>query len=229
MKKNIIVFSFNRPFLQIIQYRLNFYFCNALISRTLEQFWSHFYNSDITFIIIDDSIASSFDLFFFCKQLKISSQIPILLISGKNYTLESSFFDIDQTLLKPFSLKSLDLKILSLLDITKDSKKKIVLNKMKELNFYNASNKITINKSFVSLTKTEFKIFSLMLSQGNFLCHKSIILSDIWGYNDSWSLKSNIVEMHISKLKKKLTSFFFHDYFLSKKDEFFLFSFYLYY
>lgn len=229
MKKNIIVFSFNRTFLEVIEYRLHFYFCKTLIATTPEQFWSKLYKNDISFIIIDGSIASSFDLFFFCKQLKISSQVPILLISEKNYALESSFFDINETLLKPFSLRSLDLKILSLLKVTKDFKKNYVLSKRKELYFYNNKNKVSFNSSFISVTKTEFKILSLIVSQGNFLCHKSVILSDIWGYNDAWSLKSNIVEMHISKLKKKLISFFLDEYFLRKKGEFFLFSFYIYY
>ena len=165
----------------------------------------------------------------FCKKFKEIYQIPVLLISKRNYPIQMSFFQIDDILLKPFSFKYLDLKILSFLKSKIHFRNNLFFNQRRFLTFFNSTYKINITGTFVFTTKTEFKIFSLILSQDNFLSHKNIILSEVWGYNDSWSFKSNFVEMHVSKLKKKLLTFFSEPYFLRKKGEFFLFSFYLIY
>jgi DNA-binding response OmpR family regulator len=65
----------------------------------------------------------------------------------------------------------------------------------------------------------------MILVQTNENYSKSRFLKSIWDYDDSWSLKSNILEMHLSKLKNKMIIFFKKTQFLTKTKNNFLFYF----
>jgi DNA-binding response OmpR family regulator len=92
-----------------------------------------------------------------------------------------------------------------------------------ELSFHLKEKFVTFNESVIHLTKTEFKVFSILLSQKGEVCNKAKLLQDVWGYEDLWSFKSNLLEMHFSKLKRKLSPFSKNKKFLRKRNNQFLF------
>lgn len=222
---NISIISLDKKISRLLKNRFLWLGFKVRIHKSLKDFWLDFYNFKTDIIFIDDSIDKEF-LFSLIKKLKLVSTLPIILLTKSDPDFyQTSFFDIDNIIIKPFSLRSLDLKILYILDNKPTYLSFIKFNLRSHLSFYLKTRSLKINKSPVSLTTTEFKIFSLLLSQKDQVCNKSLFLKSIWGYQDFWSFKSNLLEMHFSKLKKKLRIFFKRQKFLKKKKNDFLFRF----
>lgn len=217
-----LIFCSDKYLLKILTARVSLFGGVFYTAYYEPHFWDLVYGESFDFILLEDDL--SFDFFDLFLKLKLNSKASVLLISDNSRCLESTFFNIYDVLLKPFSIKSLDLKILSLLDL-RDSYDVNLFNNFLNLDLYEGNKKVYTFMGTIALTKTEFSILALLLSQKNQVCHKSLILKEVWGYEDHWSFKSNIVEMHVSKLKKKL-NLFFQNIIIRKKGDFFLLSFY---
>nr|YP_007476325.1 putative transcriptional regulator OmpR [Diacronema lutheri]YP_009863846.1 putative transcriptional regulator OmpR [Pavlova sp. NIVA-4/92]AGE93822.1 putative transcriptional regulator OmpR [Diacronema lutheri]QKE31177.1 putative transcriptional regulator OmpR [Pavlova sp. NIVA-4/92] len=225
LESNIFVFSLNLKLSKLITNRLRYFGCKVYNFKTFKGFWSNFFRFCPDLILVDDSFISK-HVFALFKDLKQISNVPIIYLTQNNLNVyQSYFFDVKDILIKPFSIKSFDFKVTSILN--KNSTYLLSSNFRIEslLSFNLKKRQLTLNKSLIPLTKTEFKILSFILTDNNQKHTKSIFLKTIWGYDDFWSLKSNILEMHFSKIKKKLKVFFPRQTFLRKIKNNFLFYF----
>jgi DNA-binding response OmpR family regulator len=220
---NISVFSLDAKVSKFLEKRLSWLGFNIYLSSSLKDFWFNFYYYRPDLVIIDDSIGNDSILNVF-KKLNHSSQLPILFLAydySNSYVID--FFEVTNIIVKPFSLRTIDFKILSILNNKTSYLSFSQLQPSPELSFYLKEKYVTFNESRIYLTKTEFKIFSILLSEKGEVCNKAKLLENVWGYEDLWSFKSNLLEMHFSKLKKKLTPFSKNKKFLRKKNNQFLF------
>jgi two-component system response regulator ArlR len=219
---NIIVFSSDQKVLKLLKGRLSWLGFNVLSYKDSQDFCSHFSYHPVDILVIDDSI-KNVSVFSLLKKLRFF-QIKSIILLTSNYSnlYQANFFGVTDILVKPFSLKSFDLKILAILN------SKITYPLFTKfgaiLYFYPYRKQIFLqtNNLFISLTNIEFRILSILINQRNQICNKSLFLENIWGYQDFWSLKSNLLEMHFCKLKKKL-NFCFTNAIVLKKRNFFVF------
>lgn len=224
-KFRVLVFSFDIRASKLITNRLSWIGFEAYSFNTFKKFWFCFYDFQPDLIIIDDSFINRY-IFGFVKNLNQVSSVPILLLTDNYLNFHQLyFFDVIHILSKPFSLNTLDLKVSLILNKKSSYLYSFKFKSNTHLSIYLNKKILRFDKSFVFLTKTEIKIISLILSQKNQNYSKSMFLQHIWGYNDFWSLKSNLLEMHFSKIKKKLTTFLKNSKFLTKKKNNFLFYF----
>ena len=221
-KFNIGVFSLDPKVSKFLENRLSWLGFNICLSSSLKDFWFNFHSFRPDLLIIDDSVGNDFILNLF-KKMNHISPLPILLLSD-NYSnaYEMDFFEVKNIVIKPFSLRTIDLKILSILN-NRTYLSFFKLQSSPELSFHLKGKYVTFNESIIHLTKTEFKVFSILLSQRGEVCSKAELLENVWGYEDLWSFKSNLLEMHFCKLKKKLTPFSKNKKFLRKRNNQFLF------
>lgn len=226
IEPNALVFSLDLKLSKLITNRLEWLGFSVYNFKNFKYFWSDFFVFCPDLILVDDSLISK-HVFGLLKELNFISTVPVIFLTQDHSSLyQTYFFDIRHVLIKPFSIKSFDIKLASILN--NNSTYNISASKFKldtVLSFHLRKRKLTFNKSNIFLTKTEFKILSFVFTQKDQKHKKSIFLKEIWGYDDFWSSKSNILEMHFSKLKKKLKVFFSHPRFLTKIKNNFLFYF----
>lgn len=219
---NVSVFSLDPKVSKFLENRLSWLGCSIYVSSSLEGFWYNFHFFRPSLAIIDDSIGNQSLLNLF-KKLNHISPLPVLFLTddySNSYVMD--FFEVKNIVLKPFSLRSIDFKIFSILN-NRSYLSFFELESNPELSFHLKEKLVTFNESVIHLTKTEFKVFSILLSQKGEVCNKAKLLQDVWGYEDLWSFKSNLLEMHFSKLKRKLSPFSKNKKFLRKRNNQFLF------
>jgi DNA-binding response OmpR family regulator len=220
---NIGVFSLNPKLSKLLENRLSWLGFNTYLSSSLKDFWYNFHYFRPDLVIIDDSVSNDSILNLF-KKLNYTSPLPILFLADDySNSYEMDFFEVSNIIIKPFSVRTIDFKILSILNNSKSYLSFFKLQSSPELSFHLKEKFVTFNESLIHLTKTEFKVFSILLSQEGEICNKAKLLENVWGYQDLGSFKSNLLEMHFSKLKKKLIPFSKNKKFLRKKNHQFSF------
>lgn len=221
-KNNVLLISPDPKLISIARYWLSLQGVNVCSINRASSL-ARLRDFDFRVILFDDSFAKSVDLFYLIKKVKTFIKAPLILLTNKKYTVENYFFGVDQVILKPLSLRSINVVLFYTLTTSRRGKCETNFFKVSRLTLH--KNQVFFNGKLLPLTSTEYKILSLLLEQDYLICHKSFVLEQIWGYQDPWSLKSNIVEMHISKLKRKFINTPYKIS-LRKKGEFFLLTFY---
>lgn len=221
----VLVFSLDLRSLKLITNRLIWFGFKVYSFKTFKNFWSCLYDLHPDLIVVDDSFISKYILSFI-KNLNQISNTPIIFLTDTSSSLyQLYFFDITHIIIRPVSINILDLKVSSILNKNSVYSCSSTFKSNTCLSIFLNKKLLQFNQSFISLTKIEFDILSLILGQKNQFYCKSMLLKYVWNYGDFWSLKSNILEMHLSKLKKKLTIFFKDSKLLIKRKNNFLFYF----
>ena len=164
-------------------------------------------------LIILDIMMPGMDGYDFCKKLRSSpewKEIPIIFLSAKSEEFDKILgleLGGDDYLTKPFSLKELKARVKAILRRSYPSQektdpksfKKIVYQGL-ELNQDNFS--LKVDGQEVVLTKTEFNILNLFLSNQNKVFSRDNIIDSIKG-SDIYVIDRTI-DVHIMNLRKKL-------------------------
>ena len=160
-------------------------------------------------LILVDIMMPEMDGFKLCKNIRLLSDIPIIILSAKVNELDKVKglnLGADDYITKPFSLVELEARIQSHLRRYKryigiDDKSSLVeyrggISLEKELK------EIYVKGKRINLTKKEFQLFMLMSSNPNRIFTKQEIYENIWGVVDIEG--NNTVSVHIKSLREKL-------------------------
>lgn len=162
-------------------------------------------------IIIMDAEMPGIDGFSICKITKTDdklSSVPIIMISGRKINDDDIVLGYekgaDDYLIKPFSFDILVLKINAVLRrySALSQNQKIISNLQIEIN--PSERTLKIKKKSVNLTRKEFDLLLLLISKENHLFSIPYLLETIWGYDPANYNDPHTVEVHISRLRKKL-------------------------
>ncbi len=141
-----------------------------------------------------------------CQNIRSSGQsLPILILSADNrvekkiHLLNSG---VDDYLTKPFSILEIIARINTLLRRPKNIISPIIKIKDLELD----KQKQTIKKSGkeICLTKKEFLILEYLMSYPGIIVSRNELMEHVW--NSKANFFSKTIEMHMTNLRKKLTS-----------------------
>lgn len=227
----VIVFSLDQKLSRILQTRLLSFGSEIFISKNIFNFFSDISDFQPDVIFIDESsflnnissLKQKINKFFLLYNL------PIVFIAKDFFFLDtfcssqSSYF-----IKKPFSIAQFDEKIAFILKTNYFSL--IQTKPYSQAYFYLKNKSFNINMLDIQLTKLEFLILSLQLSQSNEVCAKSFFLKNIWRSdflddNTLWFFKFNSLEMIFLTLRKKMTFIFKSSRFLRKKNYIYFFHF----
>lgn len=134
--------------------------------------------------------------------------LPVLLLTAKD-SVEDRITGLtaggDDYVTKPFSLEEVVLRLRSLLRrtgiSTETNAAQIVVG---DLVLDEDSHEVARDGELITLTSTEFELLRFMMTNPKRVLSKAQILDRVWSYD--FGGRSNIVELYISYLRKKIDS-----------------------
>ena len=164
-------------------------------------------NQDSIDLVILDVMLPQKDGLAVCQSLRAENiNIPILMLTAKS-TTEDKILGLnsgaDDYLIKPFSFDELLARVRTLL--RRPSKILPIELKVGNLVLNTTSRKVIYGNKEIVLTLKEFMLLEYFMSHPNQVLNREQILDSLWDVNfDSFS---NIVDVHIKNLRKKLNYF----------------------
>jgi two-component system copper resistance phosphate regulon response regulator CusR len=145
---------------------------------------------------------SGFDL---CKKIRNNRNMtPVIMLTSLDSVEDKlTGFDCgaDDYLVKPFSFQELFARIKALIRRNKETSVVPVL-KVLDLELDSISKKVRRDDKEIALTATEYKILELLMSNSNKVFNRIQIAENIWGY--SFNSGTNVIDVHINSLRKKI-------------------------
>jgi two-component system, OmpR family, response regulator len=159
-------------------------------------------------VVLDVMLPDMSGLDVLQKLREQNPQLPVLLLTAKD-AVEDRIAGLtaggDDYVTKPFSIEEVVLRLRALLRrtgvTTVDSGAQIVVG---DLVLDEDSHEVTRAGDPISLTSTEFELLRFMMRNAKRVLSKAQILDRVWSYD--FGGRSNIVELYISYLRKKIDS-----------------------
>jgi two-component system copper resistance phosphate regulon response regulator CusR len=156
-------------------------------------------------VIILDVVIPGISGFELCKKIRNANiMTPVLMLTSLD-SLDDKLngFDsgADDYLVKPFSFQELLARIKAL---SRRSKSEIVKPALMAggLEIDSVTRKVTRGGKEINLTATEYKILELMLENKGRVFDRMLIAEKIWGF--SFNSGTNVIDVHINSLRKKI-------------------------
>lgn len=157
-------------------------------------------------VVLDVMLPDMSGLDVLRKLREDNPQLPVLLLTAKD-AVEDRIAGLtaggDDYVTKPFSIEEVVLRLRALLRrtgvTTLDSGAQLVVG---DLVLDEDSHEVTRAGEPISLTSTEFELLRFMMRNSRRVLSKAQILDRVWSYD--FGGRSNIVELYISYLRKKI-------------------------
>ncbi len=160
-------------------------------------------------LIVLDVMLPDRDGFEVCRRLREDGvRTPVVFLTARDATADklSGLAVGDDYLTKPFSIEELVARVRAVLrrSVSDDAESADVIRFL-DLTVNVGTHEVWRGDTGVELTATEFRLLSFLLRHARQVMSKSQILDAVW--EDSFAGESNIVEIYISYLRKKLDRF----------------------
>jgi len=156
-------------------------------------------------VIILDVVIPGISGFELCKKIRNNNILtPIIMLTSLDSIddkLTGFECGADDYLLKPFSFQELLARIKALHRRNREAIVNSVL-KVLDLELDSMARKVTRNGQKINLTATEYKILELLLSNKGKVFDRILIAEKIWGF--SFNTGTNVIDVHINSLRKKI-------------------------
>jgi two-component system, OmpR family, copper resistance phosphate regulon response regulator CusR len=156
-------------------------------------------------VIILDIVIPGISGFELCKKIRNNSiRTPVIILTSLDSVDDKlTGFDCgaDDYLLKPFSFQELLARIKAL----NRRNREIIVNpglKALDLELDTITKKVRRNDKEINLTPTEYKILELLLNNKGKVYDRVLIAEKIWGF--SFNSGTNVIDVHINALRKKI-------------------------
>jgi two-component system response regulator MprA len=138
-----------------------------------------------------------------CRRLRASGdRVPILMLTARDTVsdrVEGLDAGADDYLVKPFALEELLARIRALLRRTGLAGEAVL--RFAELSLDPVSREAWRGQRRLELTRTEFNLLELFLSNPRRVLTRSVIFDRVWGYD--FGLSSNSLEVYVGYLRRK--------------------------
>lgn len=157
-------------------------------------------------LILLDVMMPKKDGFEICREIRQSSNVPIIMITAKSEDADRIMgLDIgaDDYIVKPFSPGEVMARIravLRRLDISDEDKKELLIHPGLEINLSDFD--VKINGKSVNLTKKEIEILWLLASNPGKVYSRDNLLNSVWGYE--YFGDDRTVDTHIKRIRAKI-------------------------
>lgn len=142
-----------------------------------------------------------------CREVRITSHIPIVMLTARNSEASKiAWLEIgaDDYISKPFSPRELLARINTILRRTNSNGNKEQWNILKLNNIEIDLNKVTVKKGWIDIpfTKNEFEILKKLMQENGKMVDRDTLMKDIIWY-DNYAFDRTI-DTHIKNIRKKL-------------------------
>jgi two-component system, OmpR family, copper resistance phosphate regulon response regulator CusR len=156
-------------------------------------------------VIILDVVIPGISGFELCKKIRNNKNLtPVIMLTSLDSVEDKlTGFDCgaDDYLVKPFNFQELFARIKALIRRNKEISVVPVL-KILDLEVDSISKRVKRSDREIGLTATEYKILELLISNQNKVFNRIQIAENIWGY--SFNSGTNVIDVHINSLRKKI-------------------------
>ncbi len=156
-------------------------------------------------VIILDVVIPGISGFDLCKNLRSNKVLtPIIMLTSLDTVddkLQGFECGADDYLIKPFSFQELLARLKALHRRNRDEIIKPLL-KVADLEVDSIARKVKRKGKEINLTATEFKILQLLIEEKDKVFDRIVIAEKIWGF--SFNTGTNIIDVHINSLRKKI-------------------------
>lgn len=162
-------------------------------------------------IVIMDIMMPELDGFSACREIRKTSQIPIIMLSarGEEYDRINGFeVGIDDYVVKPFSPKELMLRVEAVMKRTKRSaetseqQNEIIEIDDGGLRVDLTARIVCIDGERVEMSPKEYDLFFYLLTNKNIALSREKLISEVWGYDFYGDART--LDTHIKLLRKSL-------------------------
>ena len=161
-------------------------------------------------LILLDLMLPGIDGYEVCRQIRATSQTPIIMLSAKGEVFDKVLgleLGADDYMEKPFDSKELVARVKAVLrrykqsgDVTQDTEMKIVEYKDLTINMTNYA--VTFRGEHIDMPPKEMELFFFLASSPNRVFTREQLLDQIWGYEYAGDTRT--VDVHIKRLREKI-------------------------
>lgn len=162
-------------------------------------------------LVLLDIMLPGIDGYEVCRQIRHSSDIPIIMLSAKGEVFDKVLgleLGADDYIIKPFDSKELVARVKAVLrrstakvpEHTEESKEKVVRYPELEVNLTNYS--VTYRDHIIDMPPKELELLYFLASSPNQVFTREQLLDHIWGYEYIGDTRT--VDVHIKRLREKL-------------------------
>ena len=156
-------------------------------------------------VIILDVVIPGISGFELCKKIRNNKNLtPVIMLTSLDSVEDKlTGFDCgaDDYLVKPFSFQELFARVKALIRRNKEVLVAPLL-KVLDLELDSITKKVRRNNKEIVLTATEYKILELLMSNRDKVFNRIQIAENVWGY--SFNTGTNVIDVHINSLRKKI-------------------------
>ena len=163
--------------------------------------------------VIMDIMMPELDGFSACREIRKTSDVPILLLSarGEEYDKINGFeFGADDYVVKPFSPRELMLRVEAILKrVSIGAKEEITTNELKsdvytygDLTVDFTARIVTIGGEVISLSPKEYDLLFYFVRNRNIALSREKLICDVWGYDFYGSDRT--LDTHVKLLRKSI-------------------------
>ena len=169
-------------------------------SQALDLFYA---TKDIALIILD-VMMPKMDGFEVCREIRQTSQVPIIMLTAKGDErdeLQGFQLGVDEYITKPFSPKILVARVEAVLRRTNQAEETelleyggIVVDK--------TAHSVTIDGKPIDLSFKEFELLTYFMENKGIALSREKILNHVWNYDYFGDART--IDTHVKKLRKKM-------------------------
>lgn len=161
-------------------------------------------------LIVLDLMLPGFDGIEVCRQVRTFSDAYILMLTARDEEVDKIVgfaVGADDYLIKPFSPRELIARSKAILRRPRSQGAEVAMTSS-ELHFGDitidtASRVVTVGKSVIDLTRTEFDLLEIMVESPKNVFSRRQLLELVWG--GEWYGEIHVVDVHVGHLRKKLS------------------------
>ena len=177
---------------------------------------SEFSEFDPHIILLDISLPF-FNGYHWCTEIRNVSKVPIIFISSASDNMNivmAMNLGADDFIAKPFDQSVLMAKINALLRRTYDFSSSVSIFEHRNALLNTADNTLTYSGEKIPLSKNEFRILYILMSNKGKIVSREKIMEQLW--ETDCFVDENTLSVNINRLRKKLCSFGLEDFITTK-------------
>ena len=204
MSSKILIVDDESNIVELIRLYLEKDGFDTVVARDGNEALSKFKLENPDLIILDIMIPEP-DGWQVCREIRKSSNVPIIMLTAKSETFDKVLgleLGADDYLTKPFEAKELVARVKAVLrrTDTKEPDKKLIEFENLSVNIENYE--LIINSKLTDVPPKELELLYFLASNPNRVYTREQLLEEVWGFD--YFGDSRTVDVHIKRLREKL-------------------------
>lgn len=204
MNKNLLIIEDDIDIGIMVEEYLSKEGYKVLIAENGEEGIKKFKENNIDLIMLD-VMMPKMDGYKTLEKIREISDVPVIMVTAKGHQMDKVIGfkkGCDDYIVKPFDLVELNLRIMAILRRGTKKEKEDKLIAYRDLIINKEEYKVMKNKKEIKLTKKEFEILYLLMSNKGRIYTSEMIYNTVW--NEEYLENDNSVITHMRNIREKL-------------------------